>query len=576
MSKRWVIPESVSEEVKAKFPEYGGVLLQLLWNRGLRTQEEMDVFLGPDWSRDTFDPFLFKNMQEAVDRVFAGLEAGEVVTVHGDYDADGTCGTAVLVSTLRDLCRKFGYDESLVTYYIPHREKEGYGVAVATVDLLQKEWDTKLIITVDCGISNKEAIDHAKTLGIDTIVCDHHAMPKELPEQAILIHPLVPGETFPNKHLCGTAVAFKLASGLIVEARKRGAELPEGYEKWLLDLVAIATITDVMQLTGENRVLEKYGLLVLNKTRRIGLKKLLEVSGAKLGELDTTSIGFVIGPRINAAGRMEHAHEALKLLIAEDELEATTQAMRLHDINKERQRVSRQAYKEAKQQLGEVTDEKILIASNPEWRAGVVGLVAGRICNDYSLPVFIVHQHEDKFMGSGRSVEGFDVTKALHHASEFLDKYGGHPQACGFSTYGEVKFEKAVEKMREYAQEHMTEELSTPTVNLDAEVDLADVSWELHDAIEKLKPFGPGNPTPLFAAKGVKVVSFSTVGKEGAHLRLRLQSETGKIINAIAFGFGDRAEDLSLGAMIDVLFEVNVNEWNGNRELQLRLEDLKI
>jgi single-stranded-DNA-specific exonuclease len=273
---------------------------------------------------------------------------------------------------------------------------------------------------------------------------------------------------------------------------------------------------------------------------------------------------------------MEHAHEALKLLIAEDELEATTQAMRLHDINKERQRVSRQAYKEAKHQIGEVTDEKILIASNPEWRAGVVGLVAGRICNDYSLPVFIVHQHEDKFMGSGRSVEGFDVTKALHHASEHLDKYGGHPQACGFSTYGELKFEKAVEKMREYAQEHMTEELSTPTVNLDAEIDLADVSWELHDAIEKLKPFGPGNPTPLFAAKGVKVVSFSTVGKEGAHLRLRLQSQTGKIINAIAFGFGDRAEDLSLGAMIDVLFEVNVNEWNGNRELQLRLEDLKI
>ncbi|MDG1949745.1 MAG: DHH family phosphoesterase [bacterium] len=408
MSKRWVIPETVSEEVKAKFPEYSGVLLQLLWNRGLRTQEEMDVYLGPDWSRDTYDPFLFNNMPEAVKRVFDALDAGQVITVHGDYDADGTCGTAVLVSTLRDLCRKFGYDEALVTYYIPHREKEGYGVSVSSMDLFHKEWHTGLVITVDCGISNKEAIDHAKTLGIDTIVCDHHAMPKELPEQAILIHPLVPGEAFPNKNLCGTAVAFKLASGLIIEARKRGADLPEGYEKWLLDLVAIATVTDVMQLTGENRVLEKYGLMVLNKTRRIGLQKLLEVSGAKLGELDTVSIGFVIGPRINAAGRMEHAHEALKLLIAEDELEATTQAMRLHDINKERQRVSRKAYLEAKQQVGEVADQKILIAANPDWRAGVVGLIAGRLSNDYSLPVFVVHQHEDKFMGSGRSVEGFD------------------------------------------------------------------------------------------------------------------------------------------------------------------------
>ena len=335
MKKRWTVAESVSEEFKMQFPELDPVVLQLLFNRGVKTQEAIDVFLGPDWSRDTYGPELFSQMRVAVARVFDGLARGEVVTVHGDYDADGVCGSTVLITTLRDLCRAFGYDESLVTWHIPHREKEGYGVAPETIEKLHQEKNTKLLITVDCGISNKPAIDRGKELGIDTIVCDHHAMPKELPEGAILIHPQVPGETYPNKVLCGTGVAFKLSSGLIQESRIRGAAFLDGHEKWLLDLVAIATVTDVMPLTGENRVLEKYGLLVLNKTRRVGLIKLIEISGGALGALDTFSIGFQIGPRINAAGRMNHAVDALELLIEEDELRATELAMRLNETNNE-------------------------------------------------------------------------------------------------------------------------------------------------------------------------------------------------------------------------------------------------
>jgi single-stranded-DNA-specific exonuclease len=576
VSKLWVVPDSVTDEEKKLFPEFDSVVLQLLWNRGMRTKEEIDVYLNPDWARDTYDPSLFRNMVEAVDRVFEAFEKEEVISIHGDYDADGVCGTAVMVSALRDIARALKYDDKLVTTYIPHREKEGYGMSVSTIEHLHEHDKTKLVITVDCGISNKDAVDRGKELGIDTIVCDHHTMPKELPEQAILIHPLVPGETFPNKHLCGASVAFKFASGLIVEAQKRGAELPKGYEKWLLDLVAIATVTDVMPLDGENRVLETYGLRVLNKTRRVGISKLLDVAGSKVGELDTVSIGFQIGPRLNAAGRMTHANEALALLIEEDELEATKLAMRLHEINKDRQKASQKAYLEAKAQIGEAAGEKLLVAVNKDWGAGLVGLIAGKIVHDYSLPAFIVHTDGEKFVGSGRSVPGFDVTKTMHHASEYLDKFGGHPQACGFSTVGKDRFEKAVELMKEYAQIHLTQEAMEARLNADAEIMLEDITWELSDSLQQFRPFGSGNASPLFVSKNVKVSSFSAVGNEGAHLKLRVQSEGGKIINAIGFKFGDWIERLALGCKIDVLFEIQVNEWNGNRELQIRIVDLKL
>src|SRR3989339_234637 len=279
MEKRWDIAEPVTDSFRKQFAEMHPGLLQLIWNRGLRTQEEVDLFLSPDWSRDVHAPALFSQMSAAVARTFQALERGEVITVHGDYDADGVCGSAVIMVTLRDLCRAFGFDESKITSFIPDREKDGYGMSVATMEHLHAHERTGLVMTVDCGISNKPAIERGRELGIDTIVCDHHVMPFALPESAILIHPLVPGETYPNKSLCGTGLAFKLACGLLEEARRRGAALPEGHEKWLLDLVAIATVTDVMPLLGENRLLETFGLLVLNKTRRVGLRKLIEIAG---------------------------------------------------------------------------------------------------------------------------------------------------------------------------------------------------------------------------------------------------------------------------------------------------------
>ena len=574
MSKRWLVADDISEEVKKQFPDIHPVVLQLLSNRGLHTQEEFDVYLNPDWDKHTYGPELFREMPVAVARVFDVLAEGGVVTVHGDYDADGVCGATVLVATLKDLCRAFGYDESLVTYYIPHREKEGYGMSVATIERLHAEEKTKLVVTVDCGISNKEAVDRGKELGIDTIVCDHHTMPEELPD-AILIHPLVPGETFPNKHLCGTAVAFKFASGLIHEAQKRGSKFPEGYEKWLLDLVAIATVTDVMPLSGENRVLETYGLKVLNKTKRVGLQKLIDISGGKMGALDTFSIGFQIGPRINAAGRMEHAHRALELLIEEDELRATELAMRLDSINIERRKASEVMYLEAKKMVGELGDRKLIVVSSEGWPAGLVGLVAGKLVNDYNVPAYVVGKDGDHYVGSGRSIDGYDVTATMRAAGEHLDKLGGHPQACGFSTNGDERFLKAKEVMEAYAKEHLDEDSMVATLNVDAQVELEAIDWDFYDLLEKFRPFGNENPKPVFSSVGLTLVSFSTVGKEGAHLKLRLQSKGGKIFNAIAFRFGHMTSELKLGGAVDVVHEVDVNEWNGSRSLQLRVIDIK-
>ncbi len=534
----------------------------------------MDVFLGPDWSRDIYSPHTFTRMNEAVARVFLALTNSEVITVHGDYDADGVCGSAVLITTLRDLCRALHFDEKKITSYIPHREKEGYGMSVETIKHLHTHEKTSLVITVDCGISNKRAIDCGRELGIDTIVCDHHTMPTELPEQAILIHPLVPGETFVNKNLCGTGVAFKFACALYEEARKRGALLAEGQEKWLLDLVAIATVTDLMPLIGENRVLETFGLRVLNKTRRVGLKKLIEIAGGKWGALDTVSIGFQIGPRLNAAGRMNHASEALHLLVEEDELRAVEFAMRLNETNTERQKVSKKMYEEACHLVSSQSTTNLIIVVSDSWSPGLVGLVAGKLVGDFNRPTYVIGKHEDLYIGSGRTVGDFDVTAALHAACAHLEKFGGHPQACGFSIRGEENLVCAIEALHAFADISIKEGDLTSRLLCEAELTLEQVEWELFDSIERCRPFGRGNEEPLFCARGLSVVSFTTIGSDGKHLKLKIKSPDGRIMPGIAFGFGELAESLTLSSKIDLAFRIRVNEWNGNRELQLYVEDI--
>jgi len=564
------------EEVRLAFPELSPVLAQLLWNRGVKTQAEVDIFLGPDWSRDTHDPFLFKQMNEAVARTFAALEKGEVITIHGDYDADGVCATAIVYSTLRDICRTLNFDLEKLTTYIPHREREGYGVFPATSEHLRQHDKTDLLITVDCGISNADAIARGRELGFETIICDHHAVPEVLPS-AIILHPQVPGEPYPNKVLCGAGVAFKFASALIVEAQKRGAEFPVGYEKWLLDLVAIATVTDIMPLTGENRVLETYGLLVLKKTRRLGLQKLFQAAAVKPELIDSWTIGFQLGPRLNAAGRMDHADPAFRLLVSEDEQEAGTLATQLHAANVLRQKRSDEIYQEALVMIGEPGEQKFLVAAAEGWSAGLVGLSAGKLCEKYSRPVVIVARDGDKFTGSGRSIPAFDIIKALNAAAPFLDRFGGHPQACGFSITGEEKYHQAIAAMVAVAEADLKSEDLVSEIFIDAIIPLSAVSWELETAVIRLAPFGEGNRQPVFGSCGLQLVSYETMGLEGKHLRMTARDPVdGTIKKLVAFGFGSIAPTMSIGGIVDVAYTIGINEWNGNRELQLRVVDLKL
>ncbi|MFH1089132.1 MAG: single-stranded-DNA-specific exonuclease RecJ [Candidatus Uhrbacteria bacterium] len=573
-TKKWRIAPTMSDEFKKSFPELSPVLSQLLWNRGQKTQAEVDVFLGPDWSRDTFDPFLFNQMEEAVERTFLALEVGEVITIHGDYDADGVCGTAVVYSTLRDIARALKFETDKLTTYIPHREREGYGLFVATAEHLREHDKTDLLITVDCGISNADAVERGLELGFDTIICDHHTVPENLPG-AIILHAQVEEEEYPFKTLCGTGVAFKFASALIIEARKRGATFPDGYEKWLLDLVAIATVTDVMPLVGENRVLETFGLLVLKKTRRLGLLKLLAAAGVKPEAIDSWTIGFQIGPRLNAAGRMDHADPAFRLLVSEDEQEASDLAAQLHNANMARQKRSGEIYQEALVKIGEPGDQKILIAAGEGWPAGLVGLAAGKISGDFSRPVIIVSQDGEKYTGSGRSIPAFNIMDALNAAAPHLERFGGHPQACGFSTTGQEKFEKAIEAMRAVAEAQLKTEDLVQEFFIDAEIPLKATDWELEKNITKLAPFGEGNREPIFASRGLQLVSYETMGAEGKHLKLTVRDlSDGTIKKMVAFGWGEIAKGLKIGGMLDVAYTLSAREWNGNRELQLKVEDL--
>ena len=575
MEKCWKLADPISSTAQAEFPELNPVVLKILWNRGLRTQEEIDIFLGPDWSRDAVSPFIFAQMRPAVDRVFAALEAGEIITVHGDYDADGVCGSTVLMSTLREIIRKLPITNyQLPSMFLPHREKDGYWLSVKTVEHLHEHEQTKLIITVDCGISNGLAITRAKELGIDVIICDHHQMPEVLPTEAIILHPLALGETYPNKKLCGTGVAFKLACGLIEEARRRaGAEAPEkfvdGYEKWLLDLVAIATVTDVMPLIGENRTLEKYGLVVLNKTRRVGLRALINAAGIDGRPLNTWSIGFQIGPRINAAGRMNHANAAYNLLMCEDEAEAVQLALALNQSNVDRQKASEELYQQAKAQVGEVGERKILFAVGP-WSVGLAGLVAGKLMNDHGLPVFVVcDQGNEHYAGSGRSLHGFDITQAMKNCAEYLSKFGGHPQACWMSCVGQENLQAFVSKMSAQAEAYFAANDGTQTLSIDAELTLPMIDWRLIEAMDFLEPYGEGHPRPLFVSRGLAVSAVDTVG-DGKHLRL---TAGGK--KFIGFRFGEWMSKCAVGDKLDVVYEIGVNEWNGRKDIQLRIVELR-
>jgi len=579
---RWIIKEPITEAFSNEFPELPHLVKQLLANRGITTQAAIDEFLNPDYSVDVHDPYLFRDMRKAVDRIFHAIDTGEKVMIHGDYDADGVSASVILTVTIRVLGGK-------TDIFLPHRETDGYGLNERTVRGFHDQ-GIHLVITCDCGISNVKEIELGNTLGIDTIITDHHQEPIDhLPPAYATIHPKIAGETYPDKTLAGGGVAFKLAQALLLEHQRRGGVLKnnqahEAFEKWLLDMVAISSVADMVPLLGETRTLVRYGLVVLNKTKRLGLRKLMQC--ARLlpmnGERRRTpfspqDIGFRIAPRINAAGRMNHANVAFKLLIEENPDDIDRLAAELEENNIDRQRLTEELVIQAQKQVKDTQQEEAsaIFILGEGWSTGIVGLIASKIKDVFYRPTFVMGLNHDEITGSGRSVSEVDMIKLLQSMPHFFTKFGGHPQACGFTLTSPDVLEEFKTAFRAAVEQQLRETKLESVITIDVEVDLGHINWNLFEILDKFQPFGVGNTEPRYLARGLIVHSAEPVGADGQHMRLNVTRNSAVVRKTIGFNCGEWCKELKAGDKIDLVFEVGVNEWNGTRELQLKIVDLK-
>ncbi|MFC1721647.1 single-stranded-DNA-specific exonuclease RecJ [Patescibacteria group bacterium] len=565
--KQWKIPSEAPESFRQKFSEFSPVVLQLLYNRGMRTQENVDEFLNPDYEQDLHDPFLLSDMDKAVDRILQAIRKQEKILVHGDYDADGVTSAVMLYEVFKGL-------KADVEVFLPSRQEGGYGMNEPAIREFAKK-KVQLIVTTDCGITNVKEVALAKKLSMDVIVTDHHSVPAEIPQANAVINPSQPNDKYPFNQLAGVGVAFKLVQALKTKL-PAGMKLPRS-EKWYLDLVAVGTVADCSPIIGENRTLVKYGLLVLEKTKRSGFKALMDQARVNPQAIDTHDIGFRIGPRLNAAGRLKHSQTAFDLLAAENQDEAVELALHLDQINRERQVLTDKFMREAETQIGEVTDDKrILIAHSSNWPSGVVGLVAGKLCERHSRPVVVLEKKQTHSVGSARSTAKFNIIEAIRTCDELLEKYGGHSQAAG-CTVANDKLPNFTKRLQFLAKDKLSAQDLRDELEVDQRLSPGEINWDLHDSLEILRPHGFANEHPRFVSTNMRVTSVRAVGNQGKHLKMDLQSpeRDGQILPAIAFGFGDLIDKINFRDKIDVAYEINANEWNGNRELQLQILDIK-
>jgi single-stranded-DNA-specific exonuclease len=604
MQKRWIIHKKYPKTFAKKFPEYSPLILQLLWDRGLRDQAAIDEFFNPDFETDLHDPFLMKDMERAVKRIFAALEGEEKILVYGDYDADGVTSSAVLMNTLMEIkhaLRGMSRERAgeYLDIYIPDREKEGYGITEKAVEELSRR-RPDLILTVDCGVSNVEHIACLNALGIDTIVTDHHHVPPVRPAAYAILNPKQPDCPYPFKLLAGVGVAFKLCQALLLHLGQnypeKHAKLKPGFEKWLLDLVALGTVADCVDLLGENRTLTRYGLLVLNKTQRSGLKKLITISGLETREngnlvkgpiLDAMHISFQLAPRLNAAGRMDHANAAYKLLMSEKAEEAGELAEKLEKSNQTRQRLTEKMMQEIRLRLGKKkTLPLVVVEKGAGWKIGLVGLVAGKLTEEYCRPFLILSEEEDRLAGSGRSIPAFDLIESIEKCGPLLLQFGGHSQAAGVKLK-KTQLKKFEKQMNEIAAEVLTEENLIPSLEVDAEIGAEQIGWDLLDSLEKFAPFGFANRKPAFLVRSLEVHEVKAVGSAKDHLKICLKTVLAngrpKYFPGIGFRLGhllqelpERDAGLRWGDRVDVVFQPEINEWNGNRELQMNVLDIRL
>ena len=569
MEKRWIIKKKGDPAVIKQLSNVLGIseaLANLMVQRNITTSDEALAFFEPDLGY-LHDPFMMKDMNVAVERISTAVKKNEKILVYGDYDVDGTTAVALMYSFLKE-------QYSNVEYYIPDRYKEGYGVSFLGIDFAFQN-NCKIMITLDCGIKAVEKVKYARTKGIDVIICDHHYPGDEIPRALAVLDPKQPGCNYPYKELSGCGVGFKL-----VHAYSRVHGIPFSRIANYLDLVAVSIASDIVPLTGENRVLAYFGLKQLNESPRTGLKEIIREADV-CHALTIEDVVFKIGPRINAAGRMEAGSKAVELLISSDTKLATGMSKEINSFNIERRNVDRSITTEAMRMISDDlrnVNARTTVLFNPGWKKGVIGIVASRLIETYYRPTVILTESNGFATGSARSVQGYDLYQAIEACSDLLESFGGHMFAAGL-TLKKENIKPFMERFERYVKSTITEEQLVPRVFVDSELSFTEINEEFYSFLNKFQPFGPENMSPVFVSRNIfDAGSGRMVGSSGEHLKLDLCHEsTGqKTFPAIAFSQAEYFEYIKAGKPIDICYSIEMNEFRGNRNLQLNIRDIKI
>ena len=559
MNKKWElinVDEDEAIKIASKF-NISKLVAKAIVNKGLNSDDEIEVFLSPRRG-DFHDPFLMPDMEKAVDRVVKAIQNKEKVTIFGDYDVDGITSSSILHRFLKEC----GLETKI---YIPNRITEGYGLNENAVRKIADE-GTSLIITVDCGITGIEEVKLAKSLGIDTVVTDHHETGEVLPEAVAVVDCKRKDNTYPFNGLAGCGVAFKLAQGI-----SKRLELPEEKALKYLEIVCVGTISDIVPLEDENRTISKLGLRLLNQTKNPGLKALIESTGYK--KIDSTAVSFGLAPRINACGRMGHEDEALKLFLTDNLDEARNLTTKLNEYNTQRQDIEKQIFKEAQVMMENKQEQELpcIVLGGQNWHHGVIGIVSSKITDMYSKPSLLLCFEGEDAKGSGRSVQGFDLHEALENCKENIKQFGGHSMAVGL-TIESKKFNEFKKSLENYAKKMKVDSI-VPIIKIDQKIAMGEISIQDIKSLELLEPYGEANKIPIFQINNVKIESIRTLS-EGKHLKLTVKDEN-RTIDCIGFNLGNLATDYPIGSKIDIIGNLEINEFRGIENIQVNLKDIR-
>lgn len=561
--KKWILlsRNNRKEDILAVSRQYGlpPVIATILLNRGV---QEVETFIHPS-AEQLPDPFLMKGMEPAAQRILQALDRGEHITVYGDYDVDGITSTAILVSFLKE-------HKAEVNYYIPDRLEEGYGMNRAAIDKIAA-LGTSLLITVDCGITAVDEVRYAKECGMDVIVTDHHECKEELPEAYCILNPKQSDCPYPFKKLAGVGVVFKLLQALTTQMKFHMKELIEEY----IDIVAIGTVADVMPLVGENRAIVKKGLELLKYTMNRGVRTLMETAKIDTSGLTTGSIGFMIAPRINAAGRMGDPKCAVELLLSKDDRTARRYAEQLDEENRDRQATEISILEDALNIIAynrEMEDDYVLVLDHEGWHHGIIGIVASKISEKFNKPCILISTGDGMGKGSGRSIKGFNLFQALEECSGELVKFGGHELAAGLSVETE-RIDEFRKHINQYAKSVMNEADFVPKIYVDAELPIEYINMNTVERLMILEPYGMGNASPVFFARKLTVTYIRPLS-DGKHMKLTL-AKGDNYVEAVGFNMGAYLEKIKLQDMVDIVFNLDINVFRGERQVQVLLKDLR-